>query len=154
MDVERTAIDNGVIINGSTLDAETLAIINSYTQVFRVPQRRIVVTPRTDFQLNSRNTMTIRYIAGWAEIADADIGSFNLVSKGFDIRTRSRLLQAIETMVIGASAVNQTRFQYFNVSNTMTTNSTGAAIQVLGSFNGGAAANRQLFRRTKHLRTA
>ena len=82
LDVERTAIDNGAIINGSTLDPQTLAIIDPYTQVFRVPQRRIVVTPRADYQLNSQNTLTVRYIAGWANIADADIGSFNLVSEG------------------------------------------------------------------------
>ena len=49
------------------------------------------------------------------------------------------MLQATETMVIGASAVNETRFQYFHVANGMTPNSSGAAIQVLGSFNGGAA---------------
>jgi hypothetical protein len=139
LDVERTAIDNGAIINGSTLDPQTLAIIDPYTQVFRVPQRRLVVTPRADYQLNSQNTLTVRYVAGWANIADADIGSFNLVSQGYDIRTRSGLLQATETMVIGASAVNETRFQYFHVANAITPNSSGAAIQVLGSFNGGAA---------------
>lgn len=108
-------------------------------QVFRVPQRRIVVTPRADYQLNSQNTLTVRYIAGWANIADADIGSFNLVSQGYDIRTRSGLLQATETMVIGTSAVNETRSQYSHVANGLMPNSTGPAIQVLGSFNGGAA---------------
>ena len=137
--IRATPIDNGTIINGSTLDPQTLAIIDPYTQVFRVPQRRLVVTPRADYQLNSHNTLTVRYVAGWANIADADIGSFNLVSQGYDIRTRSGLLQATETMVIGASAVNETRFQYFHVANAITPNSSGAAIQVLGSFNGGAA---------------
>ena len=137
--IRATPIDNGTIINGSTLDPQTLAIIDPYTQVFRVPQRRLVVTPRADYQLNSQNTLTVRYVAGWANIADADIGSFNLVSQGYDIRTRSGLLQATETMVIGASAVNETRFQYFHVANAITPNSSGAAIQVLGSFNGGAA---------------
>ena len=137
--IRATPIDNGTIINGSTLDPQTLAIIDPYTQVFRVPQRRLVVTPRADYQLNSHNTLTVRYVAGWANIADADIGSFNLVSQGYDIRTRSGLLQATETMVIGASAVNETRFQYFHVANAIKPNSTGAAIQVLGSFNWGAA---------------
>ena len=55
--------------------------------------------------------------------------------RGYDIRTRSGLLQATETMVIGTGAVNETRFQYFHVANSMTPNSTGPAIQVLGSFN-------------------
>jgi hypothetical protein len=48
LDVQRHAIDNGAIINGSTLDPESFAIINPYTQVFRVPQRRVIVSPRLD----------------------------------------------------------------------------------------------------------
>jgi hypothetical protein len=46
--VQREAVDNGAIINGSTVDAQTLAIIDPYTQVFSVPQRRTTVTPRLD----------------------------------------------------------------------------------------------------------
>jgi len=141
LEVERHAIDNGAIINGSTLDLGTLAIINPYTQVFRVPQRRVIVTPRADYQLNAQNSLTVRYTFTRADIADGGIGSFNLVSEGYDIQIRSQMLQATETMVIGASAVNETRFQYFRVANTFTPNTAGAdaAIQVLGSFNQGPA---------------
>jgi hypothetical protein len=139
LDVERHAIDNGAIINGSIIDSQTLAIIDPYTQVFRVPQRRVIVTPRADYQLNAQNTLTVRYSFTRANIADADIGSFNLASQGYGISIRNQMLQATETMVIGASAVNETRFQFSRIANAMTPNTTGAAIQVLGSFNGGAA---------------
>ena len=139
LDFQRHSIDNGAIINGSAVDPQTLAIINPYTQVFRVPQRRIIVTPRIDYQLNPKNTLSVRYTYTRADIADAGIGSFNLVSQGYDIGTRSQLLQATETMVIGDHAVNETRFQYFRVDNAMTPNTSGPAIQVLGSFVGGGA---------------
>ena len=129
LDVERHAIDNGAIINASIIDPQTLAIIDPYTQVFRVPQRRVIVTPRVDYQLNAQNTLTVRYSFTRANIADADIGSFNLVSQGYGIGIRSQMLQATETMVIGASAVNETRFQFSRVANTFTPNTTGAAIQ-------------------------
>jgi hypothetical protein len=109
LDVERHAIDNGAIINGSIIDSQTLAIIDSYTQVFRVQQRRVIVTPRADYQLNAQNTLTLRCTFIRANIANADIGSFNLVSQGYDIQAKSQMLQATETMVIGASAVNETR---------------------------------------------
>ncbi len=138
-DFQRHSIDNGAIINGSTIDPQTMAIINPYTQVFRVPQRRIIVTPRIDYQLNSKNTLSVPYTYTRADIADSGIGSFNLVSQGYDIGTRSHLLQATETMVIGDRAINETRFQYFRVDNAMTPNTTGPAIQVLGSFVGGGA---------------
>ncbi|HEY7388511.1 MAG TPA: carboxypeptidase regulatory-like domain-containing protein [Bryobacteraceae bacterium] len=139
MDFQRHSIDNGAIINGSTLDPQTLAIIDPYTQVFRVPQKRIIVTPRIDYQLNPKNTLTVRYTYTRADIADAGIGSFNLVSQGYDIGTRSQLLHATDTMVIGDTAINETRFQYFRVDNTMTPNTPGPAIQDLGSFTGGGA---------------
>ena len=138
-DFQRHSIDNGAIINGSAVDPQTLAIINPYTQVFRVPQRRIIVTPRSDYQLNPKNTLTVRYTYTRADIADAGIGSFNLVSQGYEIATRSQLLQATETMVIGDRAINETRFQYFRVDNAMTPNTPGPAIQALGSFVGGGA---------------
>src|SRR5438132_757523 len=40
MDVRRDATDNGAIINGTTLDPVTLSIINPFTDMFRIPQRR------------------------------------------------------------------------------------------------------------------
>ncbi|MGH9573114.1 MAG: hypothetical protein ACRD40_06235, partial [Candidatus Acidiferrales bacterium] len=130
-DFQRHSIDNGAIINGSTLDSQTQAIIDPYTQVFRVPQRRIIVTPRIDYQLNPKNTLTVRYTYTRADIADAGIGSFNLVSQAYDIATRSQLVQATETMVIGDRAINETRFQYLRVDNAMTPNTPGPAVQVL-----------------------
>ena len=139
LDFQRHSIDNGAIINGSIVDPQTLAIINPYTQVFGVPQRRIIITPRIDRQLNPKNTLTIRYTYTRADIADAGIGSFNLVSQGYDIGTRSQLFQAIETAVLSDKTINETRFQYFRVDNVMTPNTPGATLQVLGSFTGGGA---------------
>jgi hypothetical protein len=39
-DLRRDATDNGAVINGTTLDPVSLDIINPFTNVFRVPQRR------------------------------------------------------------------------------------------------------------------
>ena len=139
LDIQRHAIDNGAIINGSVVDPQTLVIVDPYTQVFRIPQRRVILTPRIDYQLSPKNTLTVRYTFTRADIADAGVGGFNLVSESYDIRTRSHILQATETMVISAKVINETSFQYFRVGNTMTPSSSDPAIQVLGSFNGGGA---------------
>ncbi len=139
LDVRRDSIDNGAIINGTTLDPVTLAIINPYTDVFRVPQRRITISPRLDYQLSANHTLTARYQFMRADVRDSGIGSFNLISRGYHAQSNSQTAQITETAALGASVVNETRFQFFRVEGSEIANSSGAAIQVLGAFNGGGA---------------
>ena len=137
--VQRESVDNGAIINGSTVDAQTLAIIDPYTQVFSVPQRRITVTPRLDYQLNDANTLTVRYSFVPADIADAGVGGFNLVSRAYDAKTTSQTAQITETALLGSRTINETHFQFFRVKSSLIAKTPGASIQVLGAFNGGGA---------------
>ena len=139
LDIQGQAIDNGAIINGSTLDSQTLAIVDPFTQVFRIPQRGLIVTPHIDYQLNSKNTLAVRYSYSRADIADAGIGSFNLVSRGFDSLRTSQSVQVIESAVLGPTTINETRFQFLRVNSSQIADSSAPAIQVLGAFNGGAA---------------
>jgi len=71
LDVRRDEVDNGSIINAITLDPQTLAIINPFTDVFRTRQRRFGINPRIDYQLNPRNTLTVRYGFTRADIQGA-----------------------------------------------------------------------------------
>jgi hypothetical protein len=139
LDVQRHSVDNGSIINGTTLDPATLAVISPFTEVFRTPQRRIIVNPRIDYQLDSRNTLTVRYGFTRADIRDAGIGSFNLVSRGYHNEIISQTAQIAETAVLSASVVNELRLQFFRVSAETTSDSNDPAIVVLGAFNGGSA---------------
>jgi hypothetical protein len=139
LDVQRHAIDNGAIIDAITLDPQTLRIIDPFTQVFRSPQRRIVVSPRVDYQINSNNTLSIRYQTTLADIQDSGIGALNLVSRGEHAHSLSQTVQATETAVLGTNVINETRFQFFRVDSSISSNDPGAAIQVLGAFNGGGA---------------
>ena len=65
------------------------------------------------------------------------MGSLNLVSGGYHTDSPSHTIDVTETAVLGASIVNETRFQYFRPTNVSQANSAGYAIQVLGAFNGG-----------------
>jgi hypothetical protein len=80
--VDRASIDNGAIINGTTLDPNTLSVINPYTQVCRIPQRRIRVSPRVDYELTPADTLSIRYAFSDVDIEHSGVGGFNLVSSG------------------------------------------------------------------------
>src|SRR2546427_4167453 len=82
LDVRRDAVDNGAIINGTTLDPTTLGIVNPFTDVFRTPQRRIRSNPRAYYQLSANNTLTLRYGFVQADIPSAGVGGFNLILRG------------------------------------------------------------------------
>src|SRR5882757_4960290 len=47
--------------------------------------------------------------------------------------------QFVETALLGANAVNETRFQFFNVSGSNIAPNTTASIQVLNAFTGGGS---------------
>src|SRR5204863_4647884 len=117
VDVRRDATDNGSIINGITLDPETLGIVNPFTDIFRVPQRRLRVSPRLDYQLSTNNTLTMRYGFNQSDVLDAGLGGFNLVSRAYHVHNLHQTAQISETAVLGANAVNETRFQYFRMGN-------------------------------------
>ena len=137
LDVRRDSIDNGSIINAITLDPVTLDIINPFTATPRTPQRRVGVNPRIDYQVNAKNTLTMRYGFTRSDIRDAGIGSFNLISRGFHTQNVNHSVQITETAVLSASAINETRFQFLHAEGETIANSLSPALQVLGSFNGG-----------------
>jgi hypothetical protein len=154
LDLRRDAVDNGAIINGTTLDPSTLSIISPYTDVFLIPQRRWTISPRTDFQLTTNNTLSLRWSSAHTDIPSSGIGSFSLISRGARSTTMNHTVQMIETAVLSASVVNEVRFQIYHPHNEITPNSTGYALQVLGAFNGGASPSGHLVDTQKHLEFA
>jgi hypothetical protein len=138
LDVRRDEVDNGSIVNVVTLDPQTLAI-TPFTDTPRTPQRRIGVTPRVDYQLTEKTTLVVRYNFTHSDVRDAGIGSFNLASRGIHTKSTNQTLQITETTVVGATAINETRFQYLHNSGETIANSLTPALQVLASFNGGGA---------------
>jgi len=136
-------VDNGSVINAITLDPQTLAIVNPFTDVFRTPQRRFGIHPRIDYQLNPKNTLTVRYGFIRTDIRGTGIGGYNLVSRGTHQENENHTLQITETAVLGKSAINETRFQFFRTYSPTVANDLSPAIQVLGSFSE-SANNRRL----------
>ena len=139
LDVQEHAIDNGAIINGVTLDPATLAIVDPYSNVLAIPQRRFMLNPRFDFQINQKNTLTARYAYSAADVQDSGVGSLNLVSRGVHSNDKNHTVQLTETAVLGASAVNETRFQYLRLDGSRVSKDLSPAVQVLGAFSGGGA---------------
>ena len=137
-DVEGAAIDNGAIINGVVVDQPSLEI-TPFNSVFTVPQRRIIVSPRLDYQLNANNTFSFLYRVEQADISDSGVGSLNLESLSNHVHFLSHTFQVNETATIGNNIVNHVRFQFFRIGSSTLPNTSGSGIQVLGAFNGGGS---------------
>lgn len=145
LDAGGAAIDNGAIINGSTLDPVTLAIINPYTQVFSIPQRRFIVSPRIDWQAGEKDSISARYRFERADIRDAGVGGFNLVSTGLHNHSDSQTVQLSNTAILSSNTVNETRFQFYRLNLSTLALEPGPSIDVLGSFSGGGSPTGQAF---------
>jgi hypothetical protein len=138
-DARGDATDNGAVINGAVLDPVSFAIISPYSNVFSVAQNRFLVTPKVDYQLSPNNTLSIRYRVTDSDIPDSGLGAFNLVESAYHAHSLAQTTQLVETAVLGANAVNETRFQFFNVSSSNVAVNPGASLQVLNAFTGGGS---------------
>ena len=138
LNVDGAAIDNGAIINAVTLDPQTLAIM-PFTGVFTVPQQRIIVSPRLDYQPTTNHTLSFRYRVEEADISESGVGSLNLVSLSNHVHYLSNTVQARETATLGSHTMNEARFQFYRIAASTLPNTPGSEIQVLGAFNGGGS---------------
>jgi hypothetical protein len=140
VDIRRDDVNNGSIINAITLDPSTL-VANPFTGVFLTPQSRVRVSPRVDYQLNTNNTLSVRYAFTHADVQDTGIGGFNLTPRGYHTLNEFQTVQATETAVLGTHTINETRFQYFHESADSNPNVAAPAVLVQGAFNEGGAQN-------------
>jgi Carboxypeptidase regulatory-like domain len=137
IDAQRNTVDNGAIVNAVTLDAQSLTQ-QPYSAIFTVPQRYTRVTPRIDYQLNTNNTLSLRYGITRGDIDGSGIGSFDLLSRGHHTTFLNQLAQFTETAVLG-TAINETRFQYYRYAIQQRALDASPVLQVLGSFTGGGS---------------
>ncbi len=128
--------DNGNVVNGVTLNPQTL-VATPFTDTPVAQLRRTGVTPRLDYQLGANHTLSVRYAYNRDDVRNAGTGGFNLASQGYHYDAPRQTVQLTETAALGTGAINEMRFQYFRPETVSVVNTGGYAIQVLGAFNGG-----------------
>ncbi|HVW11513.1 MAG TPA: carboxypeptidase regulatory-like domain-containing protein [Bryobacteraceae bacterium] len=136
LDFERQAVNNGSVTNGVTLKPDLQP--EPFSSVFNVKQRHWLVGPHVDYQLSPANTLSLRYLWTSADIPDAGIGSFDLISRASHAQTIFHTAQGVFTTIHGTK-VNETRFQYFRSLNQTTAATIAPVVQVSGAFTGGGA---------------
>ena len=132
-------IDNGEVVSAVTLNPSTLEA-TPYSGIAVSPLRRLYLGARLDYQLNSKNTLTLRYEPNYNSSKNAGIGNFTTSSESFRTSSMEHSLQGTETATIGTNTVNETRFQFRHQDVTQTPDSTTPSIIVSGSFNGGGSS--------------
>lgn len=100
------------------------------------PQSRISLTPRFDFQLGQKNTLTVRY-QFWRNHETGQIGNNSLPSQDATAQTVENTVQLDDTQVITDRVVNETRFEYRRGTNWQTPVSTAPTVSVPGYFSSG-----------------
>jgi len=142
LDVERRQIDDNGILNATILDPTTfLPVIDRGATP--TPQQRTTISPRVDWQLNTNNTLSVRY-----SYLDLDrnvwgVGQYSLPGNGYGYVQLQQLAQVTETAVLSNSVVNETRFQFNHNATTETAQSESPLVTVPQAFEiGGAGIGR------------
>jgi hypothetical protein len=134
--IERRDIGALNVVSATVLDpANNFAIVPESLAV-PYPQTRTNLSPRIDFQLTPNNTLTVRYQYYRDVTTNAGVGQFNLPETGSDTLGVEHTFQATDTQIIGAHAINESRFQFIHADTENTPLQTGTAVNVGGAFNG------------------
>jgi hypothetical protein len=134
-DFQRRNINRASLVNTDVLDSS----LNVVPYVTSVPNPRILtnLSPRMDFQLGPKNTVSASY--RYYEISDRNDGidTQSLPSQAYDRAFHHQNIQIIDTQVLSPRLVNQTFFQYLHFHNSETPQDFSPTINVLGAFTGG-----------------
>jgi hypothetical protein len=125
------------IVNAELLDANSN--VYNFTQAVANPQTRLDVSPRFDFQLGEKNTLTVRYMLDRQMQNNSGVSQFALESQAYNVANYENTLQVSDTQVLSANAVNETRFQYMRDRDNQTAQNADPTVTVQGAFTGGGS---------------
>ncbi len=111
LDLDKRNIDNGEVISAVTLNPSTL-VATPFTGVAVSPLRHLYLGARLDYQLNSKNTLIVRYEPNYNSSTNGGIGTFTLPSEAYRSSLMEHAVQATDTATLGTNTINETRFQF------------------------------------------
>ena len=123
------------IVNAELLNSSGGAY--NYTAAVANPQSRLDISPRFDLQLGANNTLTVRYMFDRQMATNDGVSQFSLETQAYNVANYENTLQVSDTQVLGASAVNETRFQYMGDRDSQIALNSDPSVSVQGAFNGG-----------------
>jgi hypothetical protein len=125
------------IVNAELLDTSSTPY--NFTAAVANPQSRLDISPRIDFQLGDKNTLTVRYMLDRQKQTNSGVSQFALETQAYDVSNYENSLQISDTQVLSANAVNETRFQYIRARDNQTAQNTDPTVTVQGAFTSGGS---------------
>ena len=123
------------IVNAELLDSSGNPY--NYSTAVSNPQSRLDVSPRFDFQLGTKNTLSVRYMYDRQKDTNSGVSQFALQSQAYNVLNQENTLQISDTQVISDHVVNETRFQYGRDRNNQSADNNTPTVTVQGAFTSG-----------------
>lgn len=138
LDLEQRHIDENAFILATTLDPSLN--IQTVNQAVVTPQKRLNISPRVDYSINTNHTLVARYQQTRITLDNDGLSSgFALPSTAYQQQETEHTLQLTETAILSARAINETRFQFMRSDVGQITNNSAPTVVVQGAFQGGGA---------------
>lgn len=147
VDVNNRTNDSNAVINANILD-NNLNII-PFRQDVQIPTRRFSISPRFDYQLNTNNTLVVRYSFSRMTAENQGIGNLTLPTRAYDTTNTDHEIRLTETMIINPTTINETRFEYETGNREQVGDNSIPTINVGSSFVGGGSQIGLSFNKTR-----
>ena len=131
--------------NNAAVDAiDPTDVSRSISEAFPAPQHTQIYSLRLDRQFSPNHFGYFRDQWSETHVTNGGIDPLVLPSAAFSLNTLTNTLQAADTQVLSAHAVNETRFQYLRTRVRQAPNSTAPALVAEGSFIAGGSSTQTL----------
>ena len=149
---DRNNASNSIVtaVSDATTNAELLALYpglnctaasaaGAYncSEAVATPQSRLDISPRFDFQLGAKNTLTVRYMLDRQTQTNSGVSGASLPSQGYNSSGYGNSIQLSDSQVLSETAVNETRFQFNRNTNSQAPYSLAPSIMIQGGFSEG-----------------
>lgn len=105
------------------------------------PRKRTDISPRLDFALGEKNTLTVRYQFEGGPSRNSGPGNLVLPGNAYDSNSTEHRIQISDSQIVSPKVVNETRFEYRWNEDSRTSLNNGPTFNVSGAFNGGGNSN-------------
>ncbi len=123
------------IINAEVLGTNGAAV--NYTVAVPNPQTRLDVSPRFDFSLGAKNTMSVRYMLDRQTDTNSGVSGFALQSQAYNVSNHENTIQVSDTQLVNPRVVNDLHFQYMGERDNQVASDTTPTVTVQGAFTNG-----------------